>query len=118
VIPLINILQIQFPTATFGIRGNAQLVDNSDGKGPFISVWNVPNTTQPTSDQLLVWQTDAATIAAYTFQQNAIANAPIIAQLQVIDDKSIRSIRESDPTYLATLTSQAVALRATLLPTS
>jgi len=126
-IPILDILQIQYPTATVGVNGQIQLQDHGDGNGPVIGVWNVPSnvtsvslgvTGQPTAAQLLAWQTDTTTTQTYTYMQNAIANAPILAQLQAIDAKTIRSLRESDPTMLATLTTQAVALRAQLLPTS
>lgn len=117
-IPLYNIIQINYPTGIIGLNGNIQLIDYNDGNGPFISEWNVPNVEQPTVDQLNAFQTDANTIQQYTFQQNKITNAPIYAQLDQIDIKSVRALREADPTYLVTLTSQAVALRAQLLPTS
>lgn len=126
-IPLINILQIQYPTMTIGIGGQIQLADYNDGNGAFIQTWNVPYSIvslslnvvgQPTASQLLAWQTDTITTQTYTYQQNTITNAQIIIQLQAIDAKSIRALRENDPTYLASLTTQAVALRAKLLPTS
>lgn len=120
-IPLYSILKFNFPTATFGIEGNVQLSDYGDGNGAVISYWNVPNTTQPTNEQLIAWQTDTATIQAYIFQQNAVANIAIQKQLDDIDSQSVRALREpsaQSTAKLATLTSQASALRAQLLPTS
>ena len=32
--------------------GVIELVDNSDGRGPFIAVWNHPTLAQPTQAQL------------------------------------------------------------------
>ena len=39
-------------TADFGSGGNVELVDNSDGKGPFISSWSVSGLAQPSDSAL------------------------------------------------------------------
>ena len=39
-------------TADFGPGGNVELVDNSDGKGPFISSWSVSGLAQPSDSDL------------------------------------------------------------------
>ena len=39
-------------TADFGQGGNVELVDNSDGKGPFISSWSVSGLAQPSDSDL------------------------------------------------------------------
>ena len=111
---LSDLLKLKFPTANM----ITDIIIQDDGKGPYIKQWNLQNTPQPTPMTLVSWQTDPTTIQQYTFQQNSITNAPIYAQLQNIDIKSIRSLRESDTVYLASLTSQAIALRSQLLPTS
>ena len=45
-------------TADFGPGGNVELVDNSDGKGPFISSWSVSGLAQPSDSDLATY--DAA----------------------------------------------------------
>lgn len=115
-IPLYYILQINYSTAIVGIGGNVQLCNHGDGNGDQINSWDVPGVVQPTADELLALQNDSNTVNTYQAKLNAEANAPILAQLDALDLKSIRALREPDPTYLATLASQAVALRAQLLP--
>jgi hypothetical protein len=44
-------------TANFGLGGNVELVDNSDGKGPFISSWSVDGLDKPTDAQLAAHDT-------------------------------------------------------------
>ena len=39
-------------TADFGPGGNVEFVDNSDGKGPFISSWSVSGLAQPSDSDL------------------------------------------------------------------
>ena len=45
-------------TADFAPGGNVELVDHSDGKGPFISSWNVSGLAQPSDSDLATY--DAA----------------------------------------------------------
>jgi hypothetical protein len=108
---IIDIITINYPSAIYPI--NYLISDDYSS----ITNWNVPNETEPTSTQLLAWKTDPTTVQAYKLRQNAIQNAPIIAQLQALDLQSIRCLREPDAAKLASITAQAVALRATLLPT-
>lgn len=118
-IPLATLIQLNVPTATFGLGGNVQISDHGDGKGAVIQVWNIPNIIKPDAAQLSAWQDSS--IQAYTFQQNAITNATVLAQLTTLDLQSIRALREpgnASTTKLNTLTSQASTLRAQLLPTS
>jgi hypothetical protein len=44
-------------TADFGPGGNVELVDHSDGKGPFISSWSVDGLDKPTDAQLAAHDT-------------------------------------------------------------
>lgn len=44
-------------------------------------------------------------------------NAPILAQLEVLDAKSIRPLREGDTVRVAAIEAQAAALRAQLMKT-
>ena len=115
-IPLYFILQINYPTLVPGV----DYILNNPGTGDQIQQWNNATVAQPTSGQLTAWQTDAATTAAWTKIQNGWTNAPILAQLAAIDAQSIRALRETgsaSTTKLNTLTTQAAALRAQLLPT-
>ena len=115
-IPLNELIQLKFPTATFGSMGNVLLQDHGDGNGPIIGKWDVPNTVQPTADQLAAWQSDSATVAAYTYRQNATANKPIYDALDALDMQSIRALRTSDTARLTSIENKAIALRAKLLP--
>ena len=113
-IPLYVILQVNYPTANLSPNGNVQLGDI--GNGPQIISWGVPNIAEPTEEQLTAFQTDQNTLNNWTLIQNIAANASILAQLKELDDKSIRALREPDPTYISTLTTQASSLRSQLLP--
>ena len=44
-------------TADFAPGGNVELVDNSDGKGPFISSWSVSGLAQPSDSDLVGYDT-------------------------------------------------------------
>ena len=44
-------------TADFAPGGNVELVDHSDGKGPFISSWSVDGLDKPTDAQLAAHDT-------------------------------------------------------------
>ena len=57
-------------TADFGPGGNVELVDHSDGKGPFISSWSVDGLTKPTDAQLAAHDT-----AGDTEESNNIVRA-------------------------------------------
>jgi hypothetical protein len=117
-VPLVNIIQIKYPEVTIGFPdGQVQLGNHSDGNGDFIQLWNVPNVEQPTNEQLQEWSIDIEVLQQYQFQQNKILNIPIIAQLEAIDLKTIRSLRENDTDRIAQFTAQAATLRASLLPT-
>ena len=115
-IPLINLLQLQYPGIVIGINGQVVLSDYGTGEGPFISSWNVPGVKQPSTNDLATFQASPNIQAGYQALLNTWQNAPIIAQLDAIDTQSIRTLREPDPTYLTALTAKAVALRAQLLP--
>jgi hypothetical protein len=57
----------------------------------------------------------AVLAASKTKESNEAINAAIIEQLDIIDGKSIRALRTNDAARLATLESQAAALRAQLI---
>ena len=44
-------------TADFGPGGNVSLQDDSDGKGPYISSWNVSGLAQPSDSDLAAHDT-------------------------------------------------------------
>jgi len=44
-------------TADFGPQGNVSLQDDSDGKGPYISSWNVSGLAQPSDSDLAAHDT-------------------------------------------------------------
>jgi hypothetical protein len=115
---LLDVLRIQYPTADFVFKVIVQ--DDGDSKGLYIFQWDNTLGTQPTQDQINGWLSDPTTQQKYTFAQNAIANVLILNQLNDIDNQSIRALREpstASTARLQTLTTQAVALRAQLLPT-
>lgn len=51
---LANILQLKFPTANF----ITDIVLQDIGDGPTIIVWNIPDVSFPTSDDLIQWASD------------------------------------------------------------
>ncbi len=106
---LFDILNLKFPNSDF----MRDIILQDDGQGPYIKEWNL-NIDIPTQIDLDQWGIDL--IPQYEFQQNKITNQPIYSQLDLIDLKSIRAIRENDQTRIADLESQAAALRAQLLP--
>lgn len=113
-IPLYDIISLKYSDAIFGVGGNVQLGDYGLGNGPEIIVWEL-NESQPTVEELAMLQTDPTILSAYTLEQNIITNAPIIAQLDALDAKSIRALRTNDTVRLADLEAQAVTLRAQLV---
>ncbi len=112
---LYELLSLKYPNISIGLHGDIQLADYGQGDGPFIKYWNIPDIEQPTPDELAALQTDETVVAGYTAQQNAITNAPIITQLDIIDAKSIRALRTNDTVRLAALEAEAVILRAQLV---
>ena len=56
-------------TANFGLRGNVEIANNSDGSGDFIETWNIDGLTKPTDSQL-----DALETQANTYEENLITN--------------------------------------------
>ena len=112
-----DVLKIKFPG--IDLDKDVSLRDHSDGRGIIIGAWN-RQEPMPSPNDLANWLLDPVVIQQYTFQQNALLNIPIIAQLDAIDVQSIRALREpgtASTTKLAALTQQAAALRAQLLPT-
>ena len=115
-IPLYNVIQINYPTAVIGLHGNCVLVNHGDENGDQIGAWSVPDVVQPTVDQLTALQSDVNTINSYQAILNTQINEPLLQQLQELDNKTIRPLRENDTVMIGQLTTQAAALRAQLLP--
>jgi hypothetical protein len=111
---LYDVLSITYPNANF--LDDIQLGDHGDGNGQVIVKWNLQGIPQPSAADIAAMMTNPAIISAYTFKQNLISNELILAQLDDIDRKSIRAIRENDTTRMAQYEQQAVALRTQLLP--
>ncbi len=108
-----DILRIKYPNANF--RTDICIQDDANGQGQYIKSWNLIGEPQPSVEQLEAWGIDAIVLSAYADQQNAIMNAPLIAQLEAIDLKSIRALRSNDTERLEELETQAIALRAQLV---
>ena len=56
--------------ADFSPNGNIFLEDNSDGKGPYIKIWNISGLDKPTDSQLASYET-----AGNTAEKNANIDA-------------------------------------------
>ena len=63
----------------------------------------------------LAWVAEGNTPLPVDPPTAAEINAPIYAQLDAIDAKSIRALREGDASRVAAIEAQATALRATLV---
>lgn len=107
-----DILLLKFPQADF--EKDILLKDDGDGK-IYIGQWNL-NVPRPSQSDIDVWKEEVKN--GFIFAQNKILNNSIYTQLNNIDFKSIRALREKDIQKLADLESQAISLRAQLLPVS
>ena len=105
-----EILALKYPGIDF--MRDVQLQDHSDGKGPIIGVWNLPEP-KPTKEQLAQWAVELQ--PAYELAQAKLANIPLYKELDNIDLKSIRALRAGDKAQLDKLEAQAIALRAKLV---
>lgn len=69
-----------------------------------------------TAEDIAQWQIDnAAWVAGQAQRDKDAHNAPILAQLDELDRKSIRALREGDAARVAQIEAQATALRAALV---
>ncbi len=85
-IPLSNLLQIKYPSITIGCYGQVVLADYGQGDGPFIASWNVPNITQPTTDDIASFQADPSVQAAYqAILNNDLINSYTVQLQEYID---------------------------------
>lgn len=112
---LTDLISIKYPNARIGFGYDVWFADY--GNGQEIQGWNLEEE-QPSKEEIDSWQDDPEVIAAHQAKLNIIANNEIYAQLDVIDYKSVRPLRENDTARLQELNVQAAALRAQLLPTT
>lgn len=110
---------LKYPEIQGVMYRHAQL-DGTPWSDPYEGLtWENKDIPKPSKEELDKWQVELQ--QQYEYKQNAVANATIMAQLDALDIKSIRSLREpssASTTKLAEIKQQAVALRAKLLPTS
>lgn len=106
-----DVLKIKYPEADF--RKGIIIFD--DGQGPYIKEWNLPDLIQPSMQEIEDWKTDPLVLEAFNKKANDLLNAPIYAELDALDLKSIRAIRGGDSIYIASLEGQAQALRDKLI---
>jgi hypothetical protein len=112
---IIDLIKIKFPTAILGINGNVSFQDHGDGN-VVLGEWNVIDIARPTKEEIESWMKDSEVQEKDVLIKNEIANQSIYKELDEIDFKSIRALREEDIQRLAVLEEQAVSLRAQLLP--
>jgi hypothetical protein len=77
-------------------------------------IWENIDIPKPSKEELAQWEIDVA--PQHQFNLNKIANQPIYDQLDALDIKCIRPIRENDNVRLNELNAQAASLRSQLLP--
>ncbi len=109
-----ELIQAKYPDAI--ANGQIELRDDSDGQGPYISKWQMGSIAKPTKAQITAMLSDTDVQAKYQLMQNKQANQAVYKQLQDLDLKTIRPLREGDTAMINTLKTQAIALRAQLLP--
>lgn len=104
-----EILILKFPSADF----QKNIIIQDDGTGPYIKEWNHPSIPVPTDSELAQWKTELQSEYDKQEQDRIFKenNADILAQLEQIDAKSIRALREGNTNRLAELEQQAQTLR-------
>ena len=107
------ILKLKFPAASF--LEDIKLQD--DGDGPYIKEWNISDIPEPTQKELDQWaiELQPQLEAQQVVIKYNIDNKETLEQLETIDLKSIRAMREGDAARIAELNSQAVVLRGKLV---
>lgn len=104
-----KIIKLKYPDANL----QKDVIIQDDGQGQYIKEWNL-DTPKPTEKDLLNWETEVTD--KIVFEENKIVNAEIYKQLDQIDLKSIRALRNNETDRLQALELEAVNLRAQLLP--
>lgn len=94
-----NILNFKYPGTTWGVGETYESLE-----------WREENTISKPSYEDLV----QAEIEYKSYRAKQEHNAPILAQLEVIDLKSIRALREGNQTRIDDLEAEAAELRAQL----
>lgn len=108
---LYSLIQIKFPDINW-LSNECKI--GIENEKQYIAHWGRAEP-QPSEQDLLDWAQEQEVITAYTKQRNSDLNAPILKQLDELDNKSIRALRSNDTVRLQELEAQAVALRAQLL---
>lgn len=104
-----KIIRLKYPDVNF----QTDVILQDDGNGIYIKEWNL-DVPKPTENDLLDWETEVAD--KIVFEENKLANAEIYKQLDQIDLKSIRALRNNETDRLQALELEAVNLRKQLLP--
>ncbi len=78
-------------------------------------VWENQEISKPTDQDLIAWESEYA--EQLVFNSNKALNKPIYDELNRIDIKSIRALREGNTERINALELEASSLRAQLLPT-
>ncbi len=115
-ISLPELLLLKYPEINLmPITGNVSLQDCGDGKGAIVGHWGL-DTPQPTEKELEEYRQDPSLLAAYEAKNNIVANQDLLKQLEDIDARSIRPLRENNTVKLQELILEAQDIRSQLLP--
>ncbi len=104
-----DIIRLKYPKVDF----TKDVILQDDGNGPYIKEWNLG--IHPSEKDLQEWMEDPDILNIYDKQKKNELNAPIIAQLELLDLKSIRALRAKDTEKLTDLENQAIELRKQLI---
>lgn len=104
---LVSILKYKYPEANF----ISDIVIQDDGDGPYIREFNIGGN-KPSDDDLEMYKSQYLEHLVDLEKQKA--KDSIISQLDLIDLKSIRALREGDSTRISELEDMAVKLREEL----
>lgn len=81
-----------------------------DGDGPYIAYWDESLGKQPDLETIKSWEPDAN-----IQHQISIINSSILKQLQDLDSRTIRALREGNQDRIKQLETEAVELRKGLI---
>lgn len=112
---LIDVLSMKFPEYYFS--SNKIQVGARDSGELFISQWGIEEPL-PTEEQIQEWLNDPILQKEFNDKQKAVEyaliNKEILEELDKLDLKCIRAIRENDTVRLDKLNNDAIALRLQL----
>ena len=110
---LTEIILVKYPDVQF----MKDVIVRNDGPGDYIFLWNRPEP-KPTAEELTQWSKSEDLIRKHEFRLNKIANKSIYDQLDSLDRKSIRPLREGNAQKITDIETEAAELRSRLLPVS